>query len=77
VGAAGAADPAGAARRAAAQDLHTGGDERHSVFAVFAVDRLPVALSAARRLSASLDGRHIFRKFLREGTCEAMWAELH
>jgi hypothetical protein len=33
VAAAGAADPAGAARRAAAQDRHAGDDERHSVFA--------------------------------------------
>jgi hypothetical protein len=33
VGAAGAADPPGVARRATAQDRHAGGDERHSVFA--------------------------------------------
>jgi hypothetical protein len=38
------ADLAGAAQRAATQDRHAGGDERHSAFAA---DRLPVALSAA------------------------------
>jgi transposase len=36
-----------------------------------------VALSAARRLSATLDGLQFFRKFQREGTWEAIWAELH
>src|SRR6202140_3713161 len=51
--AAGAADPAGVARRATAQDRHAGGDERHFVPAAH---RLPVALPAARGLSAALDG---------------------
>jgi hypothetical protein len=37
-GAAGAADPAGAARRAGEQDRHAVADERHSVFAA---DRRP------------------------------------
>jgi transposase len=74
VGAAGAADPAGVARRASAQDRHAGGDERHFIPAAH---RLPVALPAARRLSAPLDGVHIFRKFQREGAWEAIWAELH
>src|SRR5215472_13302180 len=51
VGAAGAADPAGAATTA--QDRHAGGDERHPVSAAH---RLSLALLAARQLSATLDG---------------------
>ena len=72
--AAGAADPAGVARRATAQDRHAGGDERHFVPAAH---RLPVALPTARRLSAPLEVYNIFRKFQRERTWEAIWAELH
>jgi hypothetical protein len=74
VGAAGDADPAGPARGATALDRHAGGDERHTLFAAY---RLPVALSAARQLSAALDGIHIFRMFQRDGTWEAISAELH
>ena len=74
MGAAGDADPAGPARGATALDRHAGGDERHTLFAAY---RLPVALSAARQLSAALDGIHIFRMFQRDGTWEAIWAELH
>jgi hypothetical protein len=53
VGATGTADPTGPARRATAQDRHAGSDERHSLSAA---DRVPLALSAARRLSAALEG---------------------
>jgi len=53
VGAAGADDPASAARRTTAQDRHACGDERHPVPAAH---RLPLALFAARLLSAALDG---------------------
>src|SRR6516162_8022862 len=53
MGAAGAVDPTGAARRAAAQDRDASGDERHPVPAAH---RLPLALSAARQLSTALDG---------------------
>jgi transposase len=74
VGAAGAADPQGVTGRATAQDGHAGGDERHSLPAAH---RLSVALPAARRLSALLDVYNIFRKLQREGTWEAIWAELH
>jgi len=71
VGAAGAADPQGVTGRATAQDGHAGGDERHS-------------LPAAHRRYLPHDGfpprstvYNIFRKFQREGTWEAIWAELH
>src|SRR6266853_5835471 len=47
------AQPQGVTGRATAQDGHAGGDERHSLPAAH---RLSVALSAARRLSAPLDG---------------------
>src|SRR5215469_13572437 len=53
VGAAGAADPTSAAWRTTAQDQHAGGDECHPVPAAH---WLPVALPAARQLSAALDG---------------------
>src|SRR6516162_11138226 len=53
VGVGGTADPASLARWTTAQDRHASGDERHSVFAAH---RLPVALSAALRLSATRDG---------------------
>jgi hypothetical protein len=56
---AGAADPADSASRATAQDRHAGGDERHSVFAA---DRLPPALSAARQLPPRSTVYNIFRK---------------
>ena len=62
VGAAGAADPTRAAWPATAQDRHAGGGERHSLFAACG---LPMALSAARQLSATL--YNIFRKFQRDG----------
>ena len=52
--AAGAADPAAPARRATVH-RHASGGERHSVFAA---DRLPLALSAERQLSAALDRLH-------------------
>jgi hypothetical protein len=41
------------------------------------VNRLPLALFAARPLSSALDGLHIFRTFEREGVWEAICAELH
>jgi transposase len=74
VDAAGTADPARAPWRTTAQDRHAGGDERHPVSAAH---RLSLALLAARQLSATFDGLHIFRKFQREGVWEAIWAELH
>jgi hypothetical protein len=74
VGAAGAADPQGITGRATAQDGHAGGDERHSLPAAH---RLSVALPAARRFSSPSTVYNIFRKFQREGTSEAIWAELH
>jgi hypothetical protein len=74
VGAAEANDPAGPARRTTAQDRHAGGDERHPVPAAH---RLPLALPAARRVSAALDGVQHFRKLQRDGVWEAICAELH
>jgi len=53
MGAAAAADPGREGRRQAAEDQHAVGDERHLLSAAH---RLPLALSAARRLSAPLDG---------------------
>jgi hypothetical protein len=74
LGAAGAADPWSDTRRPTAQDGHAGGDERYSLPAAH---RLPVALSAARRLSAPLDGLQHLPQVQREGTGEAIWVELH
>jgi transposase len=74
VGAAGANDPSSAARRPTPQDRHAGGDERHPVLVAH---RLPLALPAARQLSAALDGLQHFHKFQRDGVWEAIWAELH
>jgi hypothetical protein len=73
VGAAGAADPQSITGRATAQDRHVSGDERHSLSAAH---RLPVALSAARELSAALDGlQHLPQ--VPAWWWEAIWAELH
>src|ERR1700731_351781 len=53
MGAAETIDSRSLARRAATQDRYAGGDERDLLFASY---RLPLALSAARRISATLDG---------------------
>ena len=37
----------------------------------------PLALPAARRVPPRSTVYNIFRKFQREGVCEAIWAELH
>ena len=76
--AAGAVDPGGRARRAAAQDRHAGGNERHSLSAA---NRLPVALdpgstSTKGRITA-LTERQDDCKFQRDGIWETIWAELH
>src|ERR1051325_8867137 len=52
VGAAGPADPRGIAGRPTTQDRHASGNKCHSLSAA---DRLPLALSPARQLSATLD----------------------
>src|SRR6516162_9154606 len=74
MGAAGADDPACPTRRTPAQDRHAGGDERHSLSAAH---RLPLALPAARQLSAALDGLQHLSQVQRDGVWEAIWAELH
>ena len=74
VGAAGADDPTGPIRRAPAQDQHAGGDVRPPVSGAH---RLPLALPAARQLSATLDGLQHLPKFQRDGVWEAIWPELH
>ena len=56
------------------QDRHARGDERHFIFAAH---RLPVALSAADSLPPHSTVYKIFRKFHRDGTWKAIWAELH
>jgi len=56
------------------QDRHARGDERHFRFAAH---RLPVALSAADSLPPHSTVYKIFRKFHRDGTWKAIWAELH
>jgi len=72
VGAARAADPSGVAGWATTQDRHARGDERYSLFAAH---RLPLALSAPRQLSASLD-RLQYLPFQRDGVWETICAEL-
>src|SRR5450631_214601 len=57
MGAAEAFDSRSLAWRAAAQDQYADGDERDLLFASH---RLPLALSAARRISAALDGLQYF-----------------
>jgi transposase len=42
-----------------------------------AAHRLPLALPAARRVSATLGGVQHFREFQRDGVWEAIWAEQH
>jgi putative transposase len=74
VGAAGADDPAGAARRAAAQDRHAGGDERHPVPAA---RRLPWRYLPRESFPPRSTVYNIFRKFQRDGVWEVLWAELH
>jgi hypothetical protein len=54
VGATGTVDPTGPTRRATAQDQHAGGGKRHPVSAAHRLP--PLALPAARQLSATLDG---------------------
>lgn len=73
MGALGAADSAGEAGRATAQDRHAFGDERDLLSPAH---RLPVAVSAAPGLSAAFDGHNIFRAFQRDGVWEAIWEEL-
>src|ERR1051326_2993586 len=53
VGAGGTTDPRGIAGRPTTQDRHASGDKCHSLSAAH---RLPLALSPARQLSATLDG---------------------
>jgi transposase len=77
VGAAGAADPVGAARRAAAQDLYAGGDERHSYLLYLLRTGCPWRYLSRDGFPPRSTVDNIFRKFQREGTCETMWAELH
>jgi hypothetical protein len=81
VGAAGAADPQSVASGTTSQDRHAGGDKRHSVsdkrHSIFTVHPVPVALFAARQLSAALKVYNIFRKFQHDGVWEANGAELH
>jgi hypothetical protein len=74
VGAARAADPQGVTGRATAQDGHAGGDERHSLPAAH---RLSVALLPRDGFPPRSTVHNIFRKFQREGTWKAIWAELH
>jgi len=74
VGAAGAADPAGPARGATAQDRHAGGDERHSVLLRTGC---PWRYLPRDSFPPRSTVYNIFRKFQRDGTWEAIWAELH
>ena len=74
VGTAGAADPAGAAWRATAQDRHAGGDERHSLFAAH---RRPWRYLPRDSFPPRSTVYDIFRMFQRDGVWEAIWAELH
>jgi transposase len=60
MGAPGATDSAGEARRTAAQDRHALGDERDLLSSA---NRLPVALFAARDLPAALDGLQHLPRF--------------
>ena len=60
--------------RAATQDRYAGSDERNLLSASH---RLPLALPAARRISAALDGLQFFRKFQKDGVWEAIWEDLH
>ena len=61
-------------RRATAQDRHAGGDE---CLSIFAADRLPLALCAARQPSAALDRLQYFSQVPADGVWKAIWAELH
>ena len=74
MGAAEAFDSRSLSWRAATQDRYAGGDERDLLSASH---RLPLALPAARRISAALDGLQYFRKFQKDGVWEAIWEELH
>ena len=74
-GAAEAADPTGAARRAAAQDRHAGGDELYLLHLLRTGCPWRYLPRDGFPPRSTVD--NIFRKFQREGTCEAMWAELH
>ena len=74
MGAAEAFDSRSLAWRTATQDRYAGGDERDLLSASH---RLPVALPAARRISAALTVYNIFRKFQKDGVWEAIWEELH
>jgi hypothetical protein len=74
LGAAGADDPAGAARRAAALDRDAGCDERHPVPAA---RRLPWRYLPRDSSPPRSTVYNIFRKFQREGVWEVIWAELH
>jgi hypothetical protein len=74
MGAARTADPSGIARWPTTQDRHASGDERHSLSAAH---RLPLALPAARQLSAALDDLQHLSQVQRDGVWEAIWTELH
>ena len=71
MGAAGAADPAGAPWRTTAQDRHAGGDERHlrtgCPWRYLPRDSFPPRSTVY----------NTFRKFQRDDVWEAIWAELH
>jgi len=60
MGAPGAVDSAGEARRTAAQDRYALGDERDLLSSA---DRLPVAVFAARNLPAAFDGLQHLPRF--------------
>ncbi len=74
MGAAGTADPRGDTRRATPQDRHAGGDERD-----FYLLRTgcPWRYLPREGFPPRSTVYNIFRKFQREGTWEAIWAELH
>ena len=69
----GAADSAGQARRAAAQDRHALGDGRDFLSSE---DRLSLAVFAARGFPPRSTVSDIFRAFQRHGAWEAIWEEL-
>ncbi len=73
MGALGAADSVGEARRTAAQDRHALGDERDFLSSE---DRLPVAVFAAGDFPPRSTVYNIFRAFQRQGVWEAIWEEL-
>ena len=73
MGPSGAADSGGEARRATAHDRYAFGDERDLLSPA---NRLPLALFAARGLSAAFDGLQHLSRFPAGGVWEAIWEEL-